>query len=86
MTHGPTDVVPEKRGWSLPLVPEMWASIAIAVIWLAVLFTAIWGPDIVNTSAGGGSSTVPSVVVVAIFAFFATWVVAKYGFRRRHDD
>jgi hypothetical protein len=86
MTHGPSDVVQENRRWSLPLVPEVWASLAIAVIWLSVLFTAIWGPDIVNTSAGGDSSTVPSVVPVAIFAFLATWVVAKYGFRRTRSE
>ncbi len=86
MTHGPPDVVREKRDWSLPFVPEAWASLAIAVMWLAVLFTALWGPDIVNRGAGGDSSTVPSVVPVAIFAFFATWVVAKYGFRRRRED
>jgi hypothetical protein len=26
------------------LVPEVWASLAIAVIWLAVLFAAVFGP------------------------------------------
>jgi hypothetical protein len=31
-------------------------------------------------------STVPSAVVVALFAFLATWAVAKYGFGRRGDD
>jgi hypothetical protein len=86
MTHGPSEIVREKRSRSLPLVPEVWPSIAIVAVWLAVLFTGIWGPDIVNSSAGGNSSTVPSVVPVAIFAFFATWAVAKYGFRRSRGD
>jgi hypothetical protein len=81
MTHGP-DVVHEQRRSSLPVVPELWASGAIAVIWIAVLCTAIWGGNIVNNDAGGNQSTVPTVVVVAIFAFLGTWVVAKYGFRR----
>ena len=57
---------------------EMWASLAIAVVWLSVLFTAVWGPNIVSSSgAGTNTSTVPSAVVVALFAFFATWVIAK---------
>jgi hypothetical protein len=84
--HEPSRVVEDKRRWSELLVSEMWASLAIVVIWLAVLFAAIYGPDIVTTSGAGGSgtqSTVPSAVVVALFAFLATWVVARYGFR--HD-
>lgn len=75
------------RAWTLRLlVPEMWASLAIIVMWLAVLFDAIFGPNIVNNSAGGDSSSVPSAVVVAIFAFLGTWVVARYGFRRDRKD
>jgi len=75
------------RAWTLRLlVPEMWASLAIIVIWLAVLFDAVFGPNIVNNSAGGDFSSVPSAVVVAIFAFLGTWVVARYGFRRDRKD
>lgn len=75
------------RTWSLRLlVPEMWASLTIIVMWLAVLFDAVFGPDIVNHTAGGDSSTVPSAVVVALFAFLATWVVAWFGFRRDRKD
>ena len=69
---------------SVLAVTQMWASLAIAVIWIAVLFTAIYGPDIVDSVPGGNNSTVPSVVAVAFFASIATWAVAKYGFRR--DD
>ena len=61
---------------------DMWASLAIAVIWLAVLFAAVFGPDIVTTDVGSSSSSIPSSVVVALFATPATWVVAKYGFGR----
>ena len=76
-----------KHQWSLRLlVPEMWASLTIIVMWLAVLFDAVFGPDIVNHTAGGDSSTVPSAVVVALFAFLATWVVAWFGFRRDRKD
>lgn len=81
--HEPSRVVHEKRRGSLQLlVPEMWASLAIIVMWLAVLFDAVFGPDIVNSTAGGDHSTVPSAVAVALFAFLATWAVARYGFRR----
>jgi hypothetical protein len=61
---------------------EMWASVAIVAMWLAVLFAAIYGPDVVTSSAGGSdSATIPSAVVMALFACIATWPVAKYGFR-----
>lgn len=80
ISHEPSRVQ-EKPRWSLQLlVPEMWASLAILVMWLAVLFDALFGPDIVNTTAGGDHSIVPSAVVLALFAFLATWVVARYGF------
>lgn len=65
---------------------EMWTALAIAVIWLAVLFTAVFGPDIVTSTTGASTSTVPSVVVVALFAWPATWAVAKHGFGRRGED
>ena len=85
--HEPTRVATEKRERSMQLlVPEIWASLAIAVMWLSVLFTAIWGANIATTTVGGTSSTVPSAVVVAIFAFFGTWVVARYGFRHGPTD
>jgi hypothetical protein len=75
--------VTERQQWFR--AREMWAAVSITVIWLAVLFTAVFGPDIVSTSAGVNAATVPSVVVVVPFAFFATWPVAKYGFGRRDD-
>lgn len=83
ISHEPSRVVQEKRDWVSQLfVPEMWASLAIIVIWLAVLFDAVFGPDIVSNTYLGDHTTVPSAVVVAPFAFFATWVIARNGFRR----
>ena len=89
--HEPARVV-EERPHTAPqvLVREMWTSLTIIVIWLSVLFDAIFGPDIVsNNGVGdvGERTTVPSAVAVALFAFLATWVVAKYGFgpRRKAD-
>jgi hypothetical protein len=83
ISHEPSRMAPEKRLSQLR-VPEMWASLAIIVIWLSVLVDAIFGPDIVTHSGVGdiGERTVvPSAVVVSLFAFLATWVVARYGFR-----
>jgi hypothetical protein len=86
LSHEPSAVDQEKRGWTTQvLVPEMWASLAIIVMWLAVLVDAVYGPNIVNTTGGGtNTSTVPSAVVVALFAFLGTWVVAKFGFSHEH--
>jgi hypothetical protein len=74
-----------RRPWWL-VARETWASVAIATIWLAVLFTAIFGPDIRSFDAGGNTTTIPSAVAVALFALFATRAVAKYGYRRDADD
>jgi hypothetical protein len=80
----------DERWTARILVPEMWASLAIVVMWLAVLFDAIYGPDIVATSGTPGgtatSTTIPSAVAVALFSFFGTWVVARHGFARRGTE
>ena len=87
LSHEPSRTDQTHRPWSPVLVPEMWASLTIIVMWLSVLFDAVFGPDIVTTDVAGTSSTVPSAVVVALFAFLATWVVAKYGFvQERNRD
>lgn len=88
--HEPSRTVAEPRHWTLQvLVPEMWAFLAIVVIWLTVLFDAVFGPDI-KTNNGvadiGNSATIPSAVVVALFAFLATWVVARYAFGRTRTE
>ena len=46
--------------------------------WIAVLFAAVFGPDLVSTS-GTNATRVPSVFVVAPFAYFGTRAVASYG-------
>jgi hypothetical protein len=84
MTTIPHDT--PRGAWSALLTRELWASLAIVAIWMAVLFSAIYGGDFVSTSAGGNSTTFPSGVLVALFAAFATWPVAMYGFRHRHAD
>lgn len=83
MSHEPSPALGKTSQWSLLIrAREMWASLAIIFIWLAVLFDAVYGPSIDNSSAGGDHSSVPSAVAVALFASIATWAVAKYGFRR----
>ena len=87
ISHEPLKVASDERRWSDFIVRETWVSLAISVIWLSVLFDAIYGPNIVTSSSGGSdSAVVPSAVVVSIFAFLATWVVAKYGLRHDHRD
>ena len=85
ITHVPPSSVAGKRRWSEFVGTEMWAGLAIVVMWLAVLFDAIFGPEIVTHSAGGDNTSVPSAVAVAFFAFLATWVVARYGFRHERE-
>jgi hypothetical protein len=81
--------IPHERPsrWASLNVPDLWPSIAISVMWLAVMVDAIWGPNI-ETSNGSGTSTssVPSGVVLALFAALASWAVAKYAFRGRSGD
>ena len=81
--HEPSRIADDTSRWSTRLlVPEMWASLTIIVMWLSVLVDAVYGPDIVTNGVAGDTATVPSAVAVALFAFLGTWVVAKYGFRR----
>jgi hypothetical protein len=83
MSTIPHDATPEPRRWSVrSLVPEVWASVAIGAMWLAVAVCAIWGTDIVSYSNDGTHTTIPAAVVVAIFAWLGTHAVARYGFRR----
>lgn len=66
---------------------NMWAGLAIVVMWLAVLFDALFGPDIVSTSGGGtNTTTIPSAVAVALFAWLATKAVARHGLSPGGDD
>jgi len=82
VSHGPAVFPPARPQWVEFLkVREMWASLAISMMWLAVLFDAVYGPNIVSTNGSGASSfTCPSAIIVAFFAFLATRAVARYAF------
>jgi len=84
VSHEPVRVERGRPEWAEFLrIPEMWASLAIVVMWLAVLFTAVYGPSFVSSNgAGTQTTTIPSAVAVALFAFLGTVSVAKAGFRR----
>ena len=46
-------------------VRDMWPSLTIIAMWLAVLFDAVYGPDIVSTTPTT-TSQIPSAVVMAL--------------------
>lgn len=84
MTTMPHDTV--RRPWfELPAVRDVWASLAISTMWLAVLFDAVFGPDFVSAS-GSSTTRIPSAIVVAVFAWLATAAVARYAFGHRPSD
>ncbi len=86
IAHEPAEASSEEQRRYLRLrVPEMWASLAIAVMWLAVLFDAVYGPDIVSNNVTN-TTRIPSAIVVALFAYLATRVVARYGFGPTRKD
>jgi uncharacterized membrane protein len=80
VSHETSPTRPERRRRLTELLPrEVWASMAITVMWLAVMLDALWGPDMVFANTGMNTTTIPSAVVLAFFAYLGTRVVAKYG-------
>ena len=70
---------PDRRGFDA----GVWPSIAIGLIWIVVGLDALFGPDIVTSNGSGtNTSSTPSAVVLALFAFLTSWVVARYAFRQ----
>jgi hypothetical protein len=75
----------QPRGARRLLTPDVWASLAISAMWLAVALAALFGPDFV--SAGVNQMTrIPSAIVIALFAYLGTRVVARYGFDRSRES
>ena len=83
-SHPPTEIPSAGRHWTRAVVTETWAALAIFAMWAAVAISAVWGPDFVSTSGSGASATtIPSGIIVAMFATIGTWFVAKYGLGHR---
>jgi hypothetical protein len=70
-------------------VPAFWGTVAIVAMWLAVLFDGVYGGDMVFnnsvTGATNGTTAIPSVVLVALFAVIGTASVAKRVFGPKND-
>jgi hypothetical protein len=65
------------------LVPGFWATICIVAMWLAVLFTGVFGGQMTFVNTPTNVTTLPSAVAVALFAAIGTSAVAKRAFSRR---
>ena len=87
VSHRPAGSIDERNWISLLQLKEIWASLAIVAMWIAVSVSAVWAPAFVSTNgAGTQSTTIPSGIVVAVFAFLGSWAVAKYAFGDRSTD
>ena len=63
----------------------LWAGLSIITMWLAVLFLGLFGGNIVSSTPGSTSTSVPVVVAVLPFVLPATIVVARRGFTVRDE-
>ncbi len=66
-------------------MPAFWGTLAIVAMWLAVLFDGVFGRDMVFSSPTNGTTTIPSAVLVALFAVIGTASVAKRVFRTKNE-
>ena len=79
ISHEPTAGHEKRPQWAEYLrIPEMWASLGISMMWLAVMIAAAFGPNFV----GNDGTTIPSGIFVAFFAWLASISVARYGLSR----
>jgi len=81
--HDQSSARPQRGGRAAAIpVREMWATAAIVAMWVAVLFVGVYGGEATFHSVDSSSSTIPSVVFVALFAAIGTGSVAKRVFGR----
>lgn len=63
-------------------LPEIWGTLAITAMWLAVIFVGVYGGDMTFASASNGTTVIPVGAVVAVCAAVATAAVSKRAFHR----
>ncbi len=84
MTHEPSTSEPARQGIAARLlVPGFWGALSIVSMWLAVLFVGIFGGDMTFANSGSGVTSIPSSVMLALFAVIGTSAVARHVFGRR---
>ena len=82
----PGPAAPEDHRRDAGWMPELWGTVAIASMWLAVLFASVYGGDFVSSNGSGANvTTIPSGVFVALFACLASVAVARRAYRRGGD-
>ena len=81
ISHEPVKSMNERTRWTEVFTRDLWVSLAISIMWVTVLLDALWGPDI-QTHSVTNYEVWPSAVPIALFVLVATWVVARYGYRR----
>ena len=75
-----------REGWAPRiLVREMWATVAIVAMWVAVLFVGVYGGEATFRSVDSSVTTIPAGVLVALFAAIGTGSVARRMFGRDSD-
>ena len=85
MQDRPSVRTPQESRTSRFLVPEMWATVAIVAMWVAVLFVGVYGGEATFRGADNSWTTIPSGVFVAICAAIGSVSVAKRVFGRRPE-
>lgn len=63
-------------------LPQIWATLAIIAMWLAVIFVGVYGGDMTFASQSNGTTVIPVGAVVAVCAAIGTAAVSKRAFHR----
>jgi hypothetical protein len=80
-SHEPVKGMDERSHWTEVFTRDLWVSLTISIMWVTVLLDALFGPNI-ETQTVTSHEVWPSAVPISLFVLLATWLVARYGFRR----